>query len=92
VDSEAEITRLREWRHSTEKTLLALGWDLKDLRREFAAIAPEVQRLARSEEIAAAVAAKLRSQRTFRLTRTQRVMGYIGLAAVIADTVSRFYP
>lgn len=87
---DAEFNRARERIHSLEKSVLALEWRIKGMEGRVEEMSPQIERLARAEEIAVAVAKQIRTNRTVRFTRTQQMFAAISVMAVIADTVSRF--
>lgn len=71
-------------------TLAAHTLLLAENRRVLDELSPKVERLARAEEIAAAIKKVLRDERRVRFTKSQQVVGLIALAVGIADTVSHF--
>lgn len=89
MDVDSEIVRLREWRHETDKTLWAIGLQLKQLSQDVTSLAPEVHRLADAERIAHEVAKRLRAQSTLRLSNLQRVGAAVLGLLTAADLIQR---
>lgn len=84
-----EVTRLRRWRHETDKTLWAINVKLDSLVREMATLGPEVQKLANDDRIEKEVRKQVRAKDTLRLTWAQRVGASVIAVLTAADLVSR---
>lgn len=88
MDSDYEIQRLRDWRHEADATLLAFKWRIEQLEKIVRELGPKLDRMARSDEIADAVAERVRGDRRVKFTRWQTVFGLIATAAAVADTIA----
>lgn len=62
------------------------------MERRLEKLEPVVERIARADELAEAVAARVGRQRRVKLTRWQTIGGWVVALAAITDTVSRFLP
>lgn len=87
---EDEVYRCRERLHKQQSTLTALDLLMDQLRREYDVTALAVDRMARADEIAAAVAKQVNNERRVRFTWIQKACGAIGVAAAVADAVANF--
>ena len=86
-----ELLRLRDWRHEVvTPALAAAGALLKAHEDRLSAIEPRVAALARADEIADAVAAKMTSVRRSLFTTTEKVGAFIVGAVSVAALVSQW--
>lgn len=90
MDDHDEILRTRERLHRIESTATAIDWRLKRLTEKVDEMSPQVAALARADEIADAVSARMSSQQTVRFTRWQRAGAAVVALAAVADVIARF--
>lgn len=87
-----ELLRLRDWRHEVvTPALAAAGALLKVHEDRLSAIEPRVNALARADEIADAVAAKMQATRRSLFTTTEKIGAAIVGALTIASLVSQWF-
>lgn len=72
-DLRREIERLRTWKHDTNVRLAAVEWQLTTLLEQGEKLSAQVESMAREDQIAAAVAERLKGQRGVSFTTLQKV-------------------
>lgn len=89
-ESHEEITRLRDWRHDFATPLLISHTELlKVLERRLDAMEPRLDAIARADEIAEAVQARLQRHRQGLMTAGEKVIAALVGIAAVADFVLR---
>lgn len=94
MDSDGEILRLRDRVHGVEGSVVALEWQIRGLqewrgetRRLLDELAESLDGIVKQDELADALAARMRRQHTLQLTILQKVIaGVVGLTA-FADAI-----
>lgn len=90
----AEILRLRDRAHDLANSLAAAHFQLStlaDWRRDIDAwkrdVEEQIDKMVKADEIADAVAARIRGDHQFRLTVTQKITGGLVVAVTVAGGV-----
>ena len=97
-DLDYEVTRLRDWRHNTDKALWGVGESVKDLMRwrkeevnpQLKAHEQAIQNLLHTDEIAEKVSDAMKGRAKLELTVLQKLGAILIGAIAIADFVRSF--
>lgn len=84
-----EITRLRNWRHQMDKVVAGYGMRLESLEGRMAKVEPQVEKMARADEIAAALRSNLWT--TAQKTGAAIVATIIGVTAILGVVLQILY-
>jgi len=73
--------------HTVEGKVAALGWIVEDLREWRAEARVQLEDLVKADEIAEAVAKKMRGERTLHLTWVQKAAAFVVGAVAVAGGI-----
>lgn len=89
MDDHAELQRSRDRLHSIEKSITAIKWRLESIEGRLVKIEPQVERMARADDIAEAVKQRIGTDRRVRFTQRQQILAAMVAAGAFADPVFR---
>lgn len=86
-DERDEILRLRDRMHAVEGKAAALEWLVDDLREWRAQARTQLEDLVKADDVAEAVAERMKRDRALGLTFVQKAAAFVVGAVLLADSV-----